>query len=59
MKFLAATAAALVTAAVVTPVPASAAPNPPRHGWHWKQVCKVRVHHGRRIRTCRRVRVRW
>jgi len=63
MKFLAVVAAALVATAAITPVPASAAPGPQR--WHhkgrthWKSVCKVRVHHGRRIRTCRRVRVRW
>jgi len=57
MKFLAVVAATLVTAAVVTPVPASAAPA--RHGYRWKNVCKVQMRHHRRVRTCRRVRVRW
>ena len=66
MKFLAIVAAALVTAAAATPVPASAGTPPQRwhspghgHGTRWKTVCKVRWHHGRKIRTCRRVRVRW
>jgi hypothetical protein len=64
MKFLAVVAAGILAASAIAPVPASAAPAPARwghghHGWKWKQVCKVRWHHGRKVRTCRKVRVRW
>ncbi len=31
----------------------------PRHGWRWKRVCKTRWTHHRKVRTCRKVRVRW
>ncbi|MDB5678028.1 hypothetical protein [Sphingomonas bacterium] len=30
-----------------------------RRGWHMKRTCTVRWHHGRKVRTCRNVRVRW
>ena len=30
-----------------------------RHGWRWRTHCKTWWHHGRKHRTCRRVRVRW
>jgi invasion protein IalB len=56
MKFLAIVAAALVTTAAMSPAPASAAPNAPRHGAKWKTVCKVQVRHGHRNRVCRKVR---
>jgi hypothetical protein len=65
MKFLAVVAAGVLAASALTPVaPASAAPAPARwghghHGWKWKKVCTVRWHHGRKVRTCRNVRVRW
>lgn len=62
MKLIALTAAALVTAAVATPVPATAQHAPQRHGgWHYrtKTVCKVRWQGHRKVRTCRKVRVRY
>ena len=31
----------------------------PRHGWRWKKVCKTRWAHHRKIRSCKKVRVRW
>ena len=31
----------------------------PRHGWHWKRVCKTRWTHHKKVRTCKNVRVRW
>jgi len=27
--------------------------------WHWKTRCTTRWHHHRKVRTCRKVRVRW
>jgi len=63
MKFLAVVAAGILAASALAPVaPASAAParwGHGHHGWKWKKVCTVRWHHGRKIRTCRNVRVRW
>ena len=57
MKFLAVVAAALVSGAVMTPVPADAAPR--RAHYRMKTVCKTRWHHHRRVRTCHKVRVRY
>ncbi|WP_157082202.1 hypothetical protein [Sphingomonas pruni] len=66
MKLLAVVAAGILAASALTPVTsASAAPAPDRwshghhHGWKWKKVCTVRWHHGHKVRTCRKVRVRW
>jgi hypothetical protein len=27
--------------------------------WHWKTVCSTRWNHGRKYRSCRKVRARW
>ena len=31
----------------------------PRHSWRWKKVCKTRWTHHRKVRSCKKVRVRW
>jgi hypothetical protein len=31
----------------------------PRHGWRWKRVCRTRWVNHRKIRSCKKVRVRW
>lgn len=28
-------------------------------GWHWRTRCKTWWHHGRKYRSCKRVRTRW
>ncbi|MBS0479650.1 MAG: hypothetical protein JSR79_10170 [Proteobacteria bacterium] len=30
-----------------------------RRGWHWRTRCKTWWHHGRKYRSCKRVRVHW
>ncbi len=60
MKFLAIVAAGVLAASAVVPVTADAAPGPRwGHKTKWKTVCTVRWHHGRKVRVCRKVRVRW
>ena len=62
MKFLAVVAATMLTASSLVPATAEAAPKR-HHGWKWttKTVCKTRWHHARKVRHCKkvRVRVRW
>jgi hypothetical protein len=45
-----------VTRHVETDVHHSTAPH---HGWHWKTVCQTHWTHHEKIRSCKKVRVRW
>jgi hypothetical protein len=57
MKLLALVSASLVATAALAPV--SAANAAPRHGWHWKTVCKTTWVHHHKVRRCRKMHVRW
>lgn len=30
-----------------------------RGGWHWQTKCKTWYHHGRKYKSCKKVRTRW
>jgi len=30
-----------------------------RGGWHWRTKCKTWYHHGRKYKSCKRMRTRW
>lgn len=30
-----------------------------RGGWHWQTKCKTWYHHGRKFKSCKKVRARW
>jgi hypothetical protein len=58
MKLIALVSAGLFAAAALAPV--SAANAAPRHGSHWKTVCKTHWVNHHKVRRCHKVRVtRW